>query len=114
MVFAAALLAGGAAVLIAGLSSCSSVDDSGGGTGQVLTAGPGAYDVIKMCRFSDEEGPVFFAHRLHADLTDVEGNTVPCVRCHHELKTEPDRTPRGCSRCHLPHDHIEARELLTM
>ncbi|MHC4597880.1 MAG: cytochrome c3 family protein [Planctomycetota bacterium] len=109
----AALLASGAAVLFTALSGCRRgrpVPDAS----NIPLRGPNAYDVVKMCRFSDEEGPVWFAHALHADLVDANGVTIPCVRCHHELKKTPEKTPRACSKCHLAHDHFEARDLLTM
>ena len=67
--------------------------------------GPNAYDVIKLSRFSDESGPVYFSHALHADLIDVEGKQIACVRCHHELKSPDVKAPRGCDKCHLQHRH---------
>ena len=115
-ILTAALLAGGAAAFFLCPSGCRR-----GGPGGLHPApsntpvrGPNVYDVIKMCRFSDEEGPVFFSHAVHADLVDTSGEVIPCFRCHHELKETPERTPRACSKCHLAHDHIEARDLLTM
>ncbi|MHC5039649.1 MAG: cytochrome c3 family protein [Planctomycetota bacterium] len=112
---AAALLTGGAAVLFFSPSGCNRGSDPVGvERGSPALRGPNAYDTIKMCRISDEEGPVYFAHDLHADLVDPSGLKIRCVRCHHELKETPDRTPKGCSKCHLPHDHFEARDLLTM
>ncbi|MHC5035925.1 MAG: cytochrome c3 family protein [Planctomycetota bacterium] len=79
-----------------------------GGTGRPdPLSSPGAFDIIKMSRFSDEAGPVYFAHALHADLTDIQGNPIPCVRCHHDLRSPEIPVPMGCATCHLPHDHSE-------
>jgi hypothetical protein len=108
----AALLFGGAAVLFHGAGGCAR---GGAPTASgPAVEGPNAYDVVKMCRISDEEGPVHFAHALHADLVDAKGDTIPCLRCHHELEETPGATPRACFKCHLPHDHFEARDILTM
>lgn len=76
-------------------------------------AAPGAFDVLKLCRFSDEEGPVYFAHDLHARLTDADGETVTCVRCHHTLAQAPDEPPFRCSTCHPNHDHAKPGILST-
>jgi hypothetical protein len=65
----------------------------------------GAYDVIKLCRFSAEAGPVWFSHALHADLDDASGARIPCARCHHEAGGGGGSPPRGCSKCHLTHRH---------
>ena len=73
--------------------------------------GPNAFDVIKVCRFSDEHGPVYFAHALHADLRDAEGNRIACLRCHHDLETPGVAAPRGCANCHLPHEHAGESEV---
>jgi hypothetical protein len=64
----------------------------------------GAFDVIKLCRLTNEVGPVYFEHRLHADLRDGQGRRIACAACHHEVKDRPGAVPRGCSKCHLPHD----------
>lgn len=70
--------------------------------------GPGAYDVIKLGRISDEIGPVYFAHGLHADLKDLGGRTIACERCHAVAPGCAGTPPRGCANCHLPHDHTNA------
>jgi hypothetical protein len=67
--------------------------------------GPNAYDVIEVCRFSDEDGPVYFAHARHADLVGTDGAGIRCVRCHHELEKTRGAVPRACYKCHPRHDH---------
>ena len=63
-----------------------------------------ALDTLKLCRFSDEEGPVHFTHRLHADLRALDdGLFISCDRCHHDMKTHGARIPRSCSSCHVQH-----------
>jgi hypothetical protein len=69
---------------------------------------PGAFDTLKLVRFSRQVGPVYFAHDLHADLLDRRGAPIACVRCHHRLKSDPALPPQGCSSCHLGED--QARE----
>ncbi len=115
---AAVLLFGGAAALSGIAPGCqdrspSVIGSPPAGGGQEYS-GPNAYDVVKMCRISDEEGPVYFAHAAHADLVDVRGGMISCGRCHHEIRTKPGLTPRACNKCHLQHDHYEARDILTM
>ena len=103
-----------AALLTPGGCARGPADNEGEAGGPVpRVRGPNAFDVVKMCRFSDEEGPVYFAHSVHADLVGTDGKRIPCERCHHELSKAPGRTPRACSSCHLSHDHYEARELLS-
>jgi hypothetical protein len=110
---AAAGIAAAASLSPGGCATSPGERDAGGPGDGVRSRGPNAYDVVKMCRFSDEEGPVYFAHAVHADLAAADGTPVSCSRCHHELADSPGRTPRACSSCHLSHDHYEARELLS-
>jgi hypothetical protein len=97
-----AFLAVIAAVAVAG---CARERPPGASPPEPAFEGPNAFDVIKVCRFSDEHGPVYFAHALHADLTDVAGKRITCVRCHHDLEASEVSVPRGCAGCHLPHEH---------
>lgn len=58
----------------------------------------GAYDVVKMNRYGQKMGPVYFAHALHADLTGLEGRELACSYCHPHVCGPP----RRCGECHVP------------
>lgn len=62
---------------------------------------PGHYDpqsgpdVMTMSQVSKEYGPVIFAHRLHAEMSEMSGG---CYGCHHYNSTT--MTIMGCRQCH--------------
>ncbi len=84
---------GVAAVLAGAFFACSRVPPAPRGK-----PGPGAFDVVKMGRFGIRQGPIYFAHDLHADLPGLDGRTLPCSACHFETCGPP----RRCGECHLP------------
>jgi hypothetical protein len=60
----------------------------------------GAYDVIKMCRYAEQMGPIYFAHRLHANLVSREGRLIRCDRCHRPACDDEGGERRACYKCH--------------
>ncbi len=103
-----------ALLLLAVLSACSRAPGPVFSAMDANRAAPGAFDVLKLCRFSDEEGPVYFAHSLHADLRSLDGERIACVRCHHDQATHGSPVPLSCSRCHVQHDKPYTRPAQTI
>lgn len=53
-------------------------------------------EVIKIEKLGERYGPVYFSHRIHAQMSEMGGG---CVSCHHFNTTGPILK---CSHCHEP------------